>query len=55
MSGKDILSIDVEMYIENHNILFPEGYSRLMVHDHYCKTLIVAPDTSLFPKKKNLQ
>ena len=32
-SERDILSINAEMYIENHNnILFQEGYSRLMGH-----------------------
>ena len=29
LSERDVLSIDTEKYIENHNILFQAGYSRL--------------------------
>ena len=33
LSERDILSIDAEMYIENHsNVLFQAGYSRLTGH-----------------------
>ena len=33
LSERDILSIDAEMYIDNHNnVLFQGGYSRLTGH-----------------------